>query len=78
MTARIRNILAVLALIGLLLSGLGAPVVHAQQGSTLQVLVPALNVRQGPGTNYTIISLLRNGDTVPAVGAQLGDRLVPG
>ena len=41
---------------------------QAPQTPGLTVLVPALNVRSGPGTGYPVIGTLRQGDQAPIVG----------
>ncbi len=43
-------------------------VAYAQSGVSLTVQVSGLNVRQGPGTDYPVISSLNAGDTVTALG----------
>jgi dipeptidyl aminopeptidase/acylaminoacyl peptidase len=55
------------ALVLLLLLGWTLPT-YAAQGPGAAVTVAALNVRQGPGTNYPIISALHSGDTVTVTG----------
>jgi dipeptidyl aminopeptidase/acylaminoacyl peptidase len=41
---------------------------QAADGPTLTVAVAALNLRQGPGTGYTIVDVLRSGETGTATG----------
>jgi serine protease Do len=40
----------------------------ADEGPTAQVLVPTLNVRSGPGTNYTRIGAVNNGERLVVTG----------
>lgn len=48
----------------------GAPMPSIQQQTTPDATVKAsaLNLRSGPGTNYTIITVLRQGETVDVIG----------
>jgi hypothetical protein len=39
-----------------------------QESPTAQVLVPTLNVRAGPGTNYSRLGAVNNGDVLAVVG----------
>ncbi len=41
---------------------------QAAENPTFTVAVPALNLRQGPGTGYAILSVLRSGETGTATG----------
>jgi dipeptidyl aminopeptidase/acylaminoacyl peptidase len=58
--------LSIMAMAGLLLIAVGAA--QAADGPTLTVAVAALNLRQGPGTTYTIVDVLHSGDTGTATG----------
>ncbi len=50
----------------LLLGSIGAA--QAADGPTATVAVDALNLRQGPGTGYTIVDVLRSGDSATVTG----------
>jgi dipeptidyl aminopeptidase/acylaminoacyl peptidase len=62
--------LAAVVVLALALTGATATSAAAQAPQTpgLTVLVPALNVRSGPGTGYPVISGLRQGNQAPIVG----------
>ncbi len=68
--ARLRMLAAVVLLITLIASALVVPVASAQNAGNphLVVRVPALNVRGGPGLNYGIIDMLRQGTDVAVTG----------
>lgn len=57
---------SVMAVVVLLITPVGAA--YAADGPTLTVAVAALNLRQGPGTGYTIVDVLRSGETGIATG----------
>jgi uncharacterized protein YraI len=63
---RIVNLLALLGIAVLVLGAVGAA--QAADAPTLTVTVDALNLRQGPGTGYTIVDVLRSGDTATVTG----------
>ena len=60
------KLLAVFGIAVLLLGSIGAA--QAADGPTVTVAVDALNLRQGPGTGYTIVDVLRSGDSATVTG----------
>ena len=60
------KLLAVFSIAVLLLGSIGAA--QAADGPTVTVAVDALNLRQGPGTGYTIVDVLRSGDSATVTG----------
>lgn len=62
----LRWMFSLAVLVMLLLTPVGAA--QAAEGPTLTVAVPALNLRQGPGTGYTIVDVLSVGDAGVATG----------
>src|SRR5512136_2680615 len=63
---RFVNLLALLGIAVLVLGSVGAA--QAADGPTLTVTVDGLNLRQGPGTGYTIVDVLRSGDAATVTG----------
>jgi uncharacterized protein YraI len=63
---RIVNLIALLGIAVLVLGSVGAA--QAADAPTLTVTVDALNMRQGPGTGYAIVDVLRSGDTATVTG----------
>lgn len=57
---------SIMAVVVLLVMPVGAA--QAADGPTLTVAVAALNLRQGPGTGYTIVDVLRSGESGTATG----------
>lgn len=67
---RVGGLVAVALLVSLLAAMVPAAIAAAQGSETprLESLVPALNVRSGPGTNYAVISGLKPGQQVEITG----------
>ena len=63
---RFVNLLALLGIAVLVLGSVGAA--QAADSPTVTVAVDALNLRQGPGTGYTIVDVLRSGDVATITG----------
>ncbi|MDF2952304.1 MAG: hypothetical protein K0S18_1887, partial [Anaerocolumna sp.] len=70
--------LIILCLVLLWPRGLKLDVVQAAAASTGTVTASSLNVRKGPGTNYTVVQVngsnvfLKKGDTVTIIGEKSG------
>lgn len=62
----VRWAFSIAAIAVLLLTAVGAA--QAAEGPTVTVAVVALNLRQGPGTGYAIVDVLRAGDVGTATG----------
>ena len=67
---RLSSLLTLLALVALMLGAAG--MAHAADGPTVTVAVDALNLRQGPGTGYTIVDVLRSRDGATVTGRDAG------
>ncbi|MCU0501412.1 MAG: SH3 domain-containing protein [Anaerolineae bacterium] len=60
------RLLAIFSIAVLWLGAMGAA--QAADGPTVTVTVDALNLRQGPGTGYTIVDVLRSGNSATVTG----------
>lgn len=70
MMMRVRSIYGLIAAVMLLATMAGA--VQAAGAPTFSVAVAALNLRQGPGTNYAILDVLRSGEAGTITGRDAG------